>query len=390
MAWNRVEVGEQRIRFVVQAAKRAQSLSSLCEEFGISRPTGYHWLGRYQSGGARAVQEGSRRPHHSPRRTPAEQELRVVKLRQLRPDWGARKLQVLLRGEGMELPVITIHRILLRYHLVRAQDRWQQAEQRFQREAPNELWQMDFKSPKGWNQAVGPLSIVDDHSRYAIALQALGSAHAVGVRRALEEAFGECGLPEAMLMDHGTPWWNTNAAGGWTQLTVWLMKQGIRCWFSGVRHPQTQGKVERFHGSLEAARRRRGLPAEEGQRQAWLDAFRQEYNQVRPHEALGMKTPASVWRPSARPYVADPPAWEYANGAEIQRLSETGTLKLAGRCWPVCRALPGEWVQLVAVGSRRLVFYCRTPIAEIDLAAQRSVALDVGRSLCKGCLDNTV
>lgn len=119
---------------------------------------------------------------------------------------------------------------------------------------------MDFKGPVGWQAPVGPLSIVDDHSRYAITLYGTWSSRAEPVKERLEEAFERCGVPEAMLMDHGTPWWNMKAATGWTWLTVWIVKQGIRVHFSGYRHPQTQGKVERFHGSVEVATQRRGWP----------------------------------------------------------------------------------------------------------------------------------
>jgi transposase len=154
-------------------------------------------------------------------------------------------------------------------------------------ERPNELWQMDFKGQKESNAAIGPLSVLDDHSRYLVALQQTGTTRSEVVRERLEGIFHSNGLPEAMLMDHGVPWWSARAASGWTQLMVWLMKHGMRCCFSGMRHPQTQGKVERFHGALERARSRpdAGLWLE----QSWLDNFRYEYNQLRPHEALGMQ-----------------------------------------------------------------------------------------------------
>jgi transposase InsO family protein len=130
----------------------------------------------------------------------------------------------------------------------------------------------------------------------------------------LESAFQNYGMPAEMLMDHGIPWWSGQGPRGWTRLTVWLIKLGVGLRFSGVRHPQTQGKVERFHGTLEQARRRRGLPVAELHQQ-WLDEFREEYNQVRPHEAL--KTPASVWSPSPRRYQANPPPWEYGSDREV-------------------------------------------------------------------------
>lgn len=272
MAWKMVEVREQRVRFVVRASEPGRNLSQLCREFEISRPTGYRWLKRWGQDKTAGLEEKSRRPQHSPRQTAAGVEQRIVELRRQRPDWGARKLKPLLAKSGVELPVITVHRVLLRQGLVRAQDQHPAAVQRFQREAPNESWQMDFKSPKGWGQPVGPLAVLDDHSRYVIALAQTGSTGSQAVREQLQQAFAECGLPEAMLMDHGTPWWNPAAPSGWTELTVWLMRQGIRLHFGRYRHPQTQGKVERLNGALEMARRRRGLPAVE-QRQAWLDEF---------------------------------------------------------------------------------------------------------------------
>ncbi len=375
MAWGTVDVDEERMRFVVCASRREKTMQQLCEEFQVSRPTGYEWLRRYQAGGIAGVAEKSRRPHHSPAQTGAEIERRVIEMRQQRPDWGARKLQVLLGQEGVGLPVITVHRILLRHHLVRPQDRHRPAVKRFERGAANQLWQMDFKGPVGWEAPVGPLSILDDHSRYAVALEGTWSTKAEPVRERLEETFGRCGVPEEMLMDHGTPWWNMRALTGWTWLTVWLMKQGVQMHFSGYQHPQTQGKVERFHGALGAAMKRRGLPAD-GQRQQWLDAFRYEYNHVRPHEALGMRTPAAVWSKSAKRYQANPPAWEYERGAEVRKLAADGQLSVEGRRWQISRALAGEWVRLIRVEGRILVYYCRSLVRELDPLNQRSTAVD--------------
>ncbi len=375
MAWGTVDVDEQRMRFVVCASRREKTMQALCREFEISRPTGYVRLRRYQEGGLVAMAERSRRPRHSPARTPVGIEQRVVELREQRPDWGARKLRHLLAGEGVDLPVITVQRILHRHDLVRPQDRHRAATKRFERGAPNQLWQMDFKSPVGWDAPVGPLSLLDDHSRYAVTLTGTWSTRADAVRECLEAVFTQSGVPEAMLMDHGTPWWNMRAATGWTWLTVWLMKQGIRMHFSGYRHPQTQGKVERFHGTLEAAMRRRGVPVGE-QRQVWLDAFRQEYNHVRPHEALGMRTPASVWSKSTKRYQPNPPAWEYDAGAEVRKLQAEGQLCLEGRRWDISRALAGEWVELIRVEGRILVYYCRSLVRELDPLSQRSTAVD--------------
>ena len=303
-----MDVREQRVQFVVAATRREKSFTALCAEFGISRPTGCLWLKRYQQEGVAGIAERSRRPWHSPRLTAVELEERVVELRQRYPDWGARKLQLLLQRAAVVLPRSTIHRILVRRDLVHPAERHEPAVERFERRAPNELWQMDFKGPLGWYEAVGPLSVLDDHSRYVVVLQGLGSRRVELVREQLEGAFVSSGVPEAMLMDHGVPWWSGRSPQGLTQLSLWLMKQGIRLHWSRVQHPQTQGKVERFHGELQRALQRRGMPRQNPQ--GWLDEFRWEHNHVRPHEALAMQTPASRWSPSSRAYDRNPPPWE--------------------------------------------------------------------------------
>ena len=374
MAWKTMEVQEQRVRFVVEATQKRQSFRALCAAYEISRPTGYLWLQRYREFGVAGMAERSRKPHHSPARTDRELERQVVEVRRHYPDWGARKLQVVLARTGIELPRTTIHRILLRYDLVREEERRTPAVQRFERSQPNELWQMDFKGPKGWPQAMGPLSVLDDHSRYLITLAANGSTHGEAVRQQLEEAFQRCGLPEGMLMDHGTPWWSMSSAWGQTHLSLWLMRQGIRLHWSGIRHPQTQGKVERFHGSLQRALERRA--AAPSHTQTWLDAYRWEHNHVRPHEALGMQTPATRWWPSPRRYNPHPPRWEYPAGAWVLKVDCQGTLDIKGRKWRVSQSLSGERVQVVPVESRLLVFYCATLIRELDLEMQRSTIVE--------------
>lgn len=228
MPWKSMEIQDQRVRFVVQAISGEGSVSSLCVAFGISRTTGHLWLNRYREQGVAGMAERSRRPLHSPTRTIPVLEAHVVGLRRIYPDWGARKLAVLLGREGIELPPSTVHRILLRHGLVREQDRHKPAVRRFEREQPNQLWQMDFKGPKNWPRSCTALSVIDDHSRYLVALGATARPEGRLVRRHLEKAFDECGLPEAMLMDHGIPWWNWQSFAGSTQLSLWLMRQGIR------------------------------------------------------------------------------------------------------------------------------------------------------------------
>lgn len=374
MPWKTMDIREQRVQFVVAASRREKSMTALCQEFGISRPVGYEWLRRYQQGGVAAIAERTRRPRSSPRQTAEEVQLRVAELRKQYPDWGARKLKVLLRQQGIDLAQTTIHRILLRHDLIAEQDRRTLALERFERSKPNELWQMDFKGPKLWHQPVGPLSILDDHSRYVIVLQAIGSTRGDLVRQQLETAFSECGVPEAMLMDHGIPWWSQLSPNGATHLSLWLMRQGIRLHWSAYRHPQTQGKVERFHGSLQRALERRRVLVPDIQN--WLDRFRWEHNHVRPHEALGMQTPATRWQPSRQAYDPKPRSWEYPTGARLLKVDYHGQVKIQRHGWNIGKAFSGEWVQIVPVGERFQVYYCATLIREIDPGIHRSTLVE--------------
>lgn len=367
---------EERLRFVVAAARKAGPFGELCSEFGISRQTGYTWLKRYREGGVAQVEDRSRRPLHSPARTPSAVEERVIALRTQRPDWGAPKLHAMLTASDPQhagITVRTVHRILARHHLIRARRTAQAATKRFERNLPNELWQMDFKGPGGGKGApVGPLSILDDHSRFVLALEQLGSTQLAGVQRTVRQTFEQCGLPDAMLMDHGTPWWNGNSPWGMTELSVWIMRQGVRVLFSGIGHPQTQGKVERMHGALERASsaRRQDLFAQD-----WLDAFRHEYNHVRPHEALAMQTPSSCWQRSPRFYKPQPPEWEYSAAMQVVALAGEGQLRFNGQRWDISHALRRERVGLCRTGERVLVYFCATPIRELDLRTGKALPI---------------
>lgn len=371
MAWKSMEVQEQRVRFVVAASRGEKSFQGLCEEFEISRPTGYLWWKRYREQGLAGIAERSRRPQRQGQQAEPGLEEQVQQLRQRYPDWGARKLQVLLARQGVEMTRSTIHRVLVRRGLVASQAGGKRRWRRFQREQPNQLWQMDFKGPKDWPQEQGPLSVLDDYSRYLIVLHTGRDMCGDTVREQLEGAFQQCGVPEGMLMDHGSPWWGMQSPCGMTQLSLWLMRQGISLHYSGVGHPQTQGKVERFHGSLQRAAVLRQAPSQ--QTQNWLDAYRWEHNHVRPHQALGMKTPASLWRPSMRRYDPQPASWEYTEGAWVRKLDCEGGLQIQGTKWHISAALRGERVQIVALEGRLMIYYCATVVRELDPASQRSV-----------------
>jgi len=373
MPWKATDVLDQRISFVVRALQGQESMTALCQEFGISRQTGYKWLKRYREIGSFAqLQERSRRPHNSPNRTPPEIEERVIELRKYY-GWGGKKLHVLLAREGIDMSIVTINRIISRNGLVAVKDSHRPATKRFERERPNDLWQMDFKGQFRIQEGhCYPLSILDDHSRFAVGLYALDHPRAVPVIEWLAHTFEEYGVPQAMLIDHGTPWWSTTNTLGLTGVAVYLMKQGIHLYHSGFRHPQTQGKVERFHGTLQAYLDLRGKPRRlDDCHEAFLQ-FRYEYNHIRPHEGIGMAVPADRYGPSSKQYDPNPPPWEYPPGSLIERLNTQGCLDHCGRRYFVCEALASEPVRVQVVEGKLLVSYRDMYIREINTHTGRT------------------
>ena len=385
MPWEKTDMGEQRVKFVVRAASGKEPMSALCREFGISRPTGYRWRRRFQQAGSiTAVVERSRRPEHSPAQTERRKEERVVALRQ-EHGWGAKKLEVLLREEGQLLTAITINRILKRRGLVRKKDSHAPAVQRFERAQPNQLWQMDGKGEyRNSDGTCYPLSILDDHSRYVVGLYGLRAFTAEEIYPCMVRTFERYGVPEAMLMDRGSVWWGTKNGYGLTWLSVRMIEQGIGLHYGRVHHPQTQGKVERFHRTLDEALRYHGKPRRLAEWPGALEEFRRIYNEHRPHEALEMKRPMERYRVSARSYQAQPKPWEYPLGSVVRKLNAKGVLDWEGQQWFVCEALVERQVRVEEIGELLLVSYRHMYVREINRSAGNTRPLvmprEVGRA----------
>lgn len=374
MPWKVKEVMEQRIEFVVRAVQDECSVSDLCVEYGISRTTGHHWLSRYrQSGSFLSLRNQSRRPHRSPNRTDQDSEDKVLELRK-KKGWGARKLKGLLQQQGIGLSERTINRILKRRGQIKAEPKNKPALQRFERSQPNQLWQMDFKGEYGLETGgyCYPLSIIDDHSRFCVQLQGLQHPSYAGVSACLGSVFRRYGVPEAMLMDHGSPWWGTANAVGLTRLGVELIEQGIQLCWSGIGHPQTQGKVERFHRTLsEALRHRRPLPQRFEQWAPALAEIRNEYNEERPHEALNMQVPRQRFCNSPRAYNPKPEPWDYSHGWQVHLIYPSGSFRWRGHDYFVSQALTGRKVGVLYVDGQLLVRYRHMYLCEVDIARRR-------------------
>jgi transposase InsO family protein len=374
MPWKTGSVMDQRVEFVLRAAEE-ESLAEICREFGISRPTGYLWLNRYRVvGSVMGLAEHSRRPLHSPRRTADEIEMAVLALRDEK-GWGGPKLARVLGKRGIKVAPATAQRILKRAGRVE-KPKVDKTAIRFAREECNELAQMDFKGEYTLPvEKCYPLSLLDDCSRYLHGLWPLPGTGGEGVKQSLEGYFREHGMPLSLLMDHGTPWYGTTNQYGLTWVSVWLLKQGIVLRYSGVGHPQTQGKVERFHQTLKARTRHRGAPTTMGEWARWAVEFRHEYNHERPHEALGMKTPGEVYKAvNLRPYQEQPRAWEYTGGL-VKQLNTQGMLYYRQQTYFVSEALASERVRIDELDGKLLVTFRHLTVREIELSTGKSTAV---------------
>jgi transposase InsO family protein len=376
MPWREVSVMEQRREFVRLAMQEGANRRELCRRFDIHPETGYKWLARWQAD--RDVADQSRRPHSSPRQTEGGIEQRIVAVRDAHPAWGARKIVRCLEREGLRPPAVsTVHQILRRSDRIKPQSGGAVASQRFEMPAPNLLWQMDFK---GWirlgNDAqCHPLTVVDDHSRYDLCLQACADQRCDTVRDRLEVTFRHYGLPDAFFVDNGSPWGDSSGEH-WTSFEVWLLKLGIALIHSRPYHPQSRGKNERFHRTLNAEvfalRRFRNL----AETQRAFDAWREVYNFERPHEALDQQVPASRYQPSKRPLPDVLPEPQYDSQEIVRTVSATKAyISFKGKMWKVPQAFRGERlaIRATAEDGKYGVFFAAHQVATIDLTGGKSV-----------------
>jgi transposase InsO family protein len=361
----------QRRDFIALATAPGANISELCRRFGISRKTGNKWLARYLQEGLSGLLDRSRRPHSSPRKVPQTVEGEVLALRKKHPAWGGRKLRARLHALGkVEVPsASTITAILERNGQLDGQRREVRDWQRFEHDAPNRLWQMDFKGHFATDgPRCHPLTLLDDHSRFSLCLEALGNERAVSVRETLTEVFRRYGLPERILADNGAPW-GDDPDSPHTILTVWLLRLGVKVSHGRPYHPQTQGKEERFHRTLNAEVLRHGRFRDLADAQSQFDRWRDIYNHERPHEALGLAVPASRYCASTRAFPESLPAVEYDSGEMIRRVCENGRIRYNGRFWRVGKAFRGLPVVLRPTQQDGIfaVYFCNEQVKTLDL-----------------------
>jgi len=365
---------DERMRFVLERERGLCTMTELCEIYGIARETGYYWLRRYQQGGLEALQDLNRAPERHPNQTPEEIEAAVLELRRAHMRWGPRKLKRVLEREAAQTSwpaASTIGAMLAREGLVMARKRRRRAPPYTQpfasADAPNQVWCADFK---GWFQTqdghrVDPLTISDAHSRYLLRCQHVAKTNGEHVQAVFEAAFREYGLPQAMRTDNGAPF-ASRAVAGLSRLAVWWMKLGIVPERITAGHPEQNGRHERMHRTM---KQETASPPEANPRaqQRAFHRFRREYNEQRPHEALGMQTPSAVYTPSPRAYPARVREPEYDSSLQVRRVRRRGGFSWKGQEVFLSETLIGEPIGLLPADDRiYTVHFAAFPIARFD------------------------
>jgi transposase InsO family protein len=353
MPWLETSPVEQRERFIADHRRNLYTMSELCQRYDISRKTGYKWLDRFEEGGRSALGNRSRAPHHCPHRIPTATAQLICAARRAHPSWGPRKLLDYLTPRH---PIIswpapsTAGDLLARRGLVKKRRR---RRPHFHpgvvpptTTGPNDLWTTDFKGHFRTRDGLYcyPLTLADQHSRYLLACRGLLCTKGYGVRRTMEHAFRSFGLPLAIRTDNGVPF-ATTGIHGLSQLNVWWMRLGIQHQRILPAHPQQNGAHERMHKTLKAEAIRPPRASLAAQQRAF-NSFRTVYNEERPHERLAGRTPASVYRPSPRPYPEKLPPLEYPGHLLVKRVTNAGTFRFKYRLLFIANALKQHHIGL--------------------------------------------
>jgi transposase InsO family protein len=374
MPWNEVSIVSLRLEFVTLAAAEGANVRELCRRYGVSPQTGYKWIARHRTGGPAALADRSRRPASSPTQCTEPIEAEVLRLRDDHPAWGGRKLRRRLRDLGhAAVPAASTITAVLRRHGRLAPATAAAAFVRFEHDAPNRLWQMDFKGH--FATATGrchPLTVLDDHSRFALGLVACGDEQDATVRGHLTALFRRYGLPDRILCDNGPPWGTAGSGQRYSALGVWLLRLGIGVGHGRPYHPQTQGKDERFHRTLNAEVIQGLTFADLKACQCRFDPWREVYNHERPHEALGLAVPASRYRPSPRPFPETLPVWAYGPTDAVRKVACDGTISFKGQPFDLGKAFRGEHVAVRPTIADGLfgVYFGVHQVAQADLRVQ--------------------
>jgi len=358
---------DQRIEFCCKAL-RGGNFRALCREYGISAKTGYKWQERFLREGAHGMVDESRRPRSHPESLAEEQLCRIVALKLAHPHWGPRKIRELyLRQHGTAASESSFKRVLERSGLtqkrkVRAASQSGRLRSGRKAEEPNQVWTVDFK---GWwysgLERCEPLTVRDEYSRYLLELRALEDARSLTVQKRFERLFECYGLPEAIRSDNGSPFASRSAVHGLSRLSAWWIALGIDLERGRPGHPQDNGAHERLHRDISLELQCLGRIDQNS-----LELWRQEFNEQRPHEVLGMRCPSELYRHSARPYRGGIRQLDYPQ-MTMRRVNHTGLITWANHELFISSSLAGWSVGLKPVEQEQLeVWFAQLLLGWID------------------------
>ena len=363
MPWEETNGMNERVKFIASYLEAGEPFSCLCERYGVSRKTGYKWVERYESDGVSGLEERSRAPLSQPHAVAGDVVEKILRIREKHPRWGPRKLRVLLQRHYPQLALpatSTVGEILRKNGLTRKPRRIRRSSPYGDRlgnyESPNAVWCSDFKGhfPVA-GQRCHPLTVSDGCTRYLLACRALRRPLYRPTRKEFEPVFREFGLPEAIRTDNGPPF-STLAPGGLSRLAIWWIRLGIRPERIPPGRPDQNGRHERMHSTLKSETAKPPRSSFRAQQRAF-DQFRKEYNEIRPHEALGQQVPASCYRPSHRPYPRELPQIEYPEHFRVAQTYPNGMLSLESTQWYISGCLISERVGLEEVDDDRWKVY---------------------------------
>ena len=353
MPWRETSPMDQRTRFIADHLRETHTITELCDQYGVSRKTGYKWIDRYLRLGPAGLDDHSRRPHRAHNQTADEIVAAILEARQRHPAWGGKKLRALLqrRHPRWTLPGrSTVCDILRRHGLVptRRQRRrlGHPGKPTTIMGAPNAVWCADYKGQfkTGDGRYCYPLTVTDGFSRYLLGCQGLGSTAAAEAQPVFTRLFNEYGLPLRIRTDNGVPFATTTLAR-LSKLSAWWVRLGILPEFIEPGRPDQNGRHERMHRTLKAATTRPAAGSL-GAQQRRFNAFREEFNHVRPHEALAQQTPATCYHPSPRPMPDRLAPLEYPDRFEVRYVSANGGIRWNHRWVNVSTVCVGEYVGL--------------------------------------------
>lgn len=381
MVWRASGIKDEKIKFIGDWLKQESSHKDLCERYGISRKTGYKLIKRYVDEGEKGLDERSRARHEHPNQLSAERQIQILEIKSRYPTWGPRKIRdwLLLNETESEIAASsTIGELLKRHGLVKSR--------RYNRRAPayglpfkdcinsNDIWSADFKGQfrLGNTRYCYPLTISDNHSRYLLKCEGLSHPSLECTQKGFEKVFIEYGLPLAIRTDNGQPFAGVGI-GGLTRLSIWWLKLGILPERIESGRPDQNGRHERMHRTLKESTANPSQ-ADERLQQICFDRFRKEYNEERPHEALGGKRPGDIYKSSPRIYSKKYPEIIYPDQLEIRKVRSNGEVKWGGKKYYISELLSGEPIGLERVDEERaFIYFAQLKIGLLDVRKDKII-----------------